>query len=269
MSDHTTIPAQLIGEGRFTEAEALLDEALADDPQNGFLWQLKGQCCNFQNRMREALKCHLKADSLTPGNPYIILALGIAQQKLGMLHDSRETLVRAHRIDPEHWAVLNSLGITFKLLGDLDAADKAYRRGLDAHARHIVASFQNHPSNPVFEHDELPCHLWEEHALTGAIWLAKTIGASKIALPDSEFAELEARSNSHGGLLWKEIETDGEKVFFIFPNFINTFRESLYRDNAYFNLIGNRGTVLELTGKMQDARDHFREAQYFADRQQE
>jgi predicted RNA polymerase sigma factor len=47
------------------------------------------------------------------------------------------------------------------------------------------------------------------------------------------------------------------------PNYLDTFRELLKRDAAYSNLIGNRGTVLELLGRGDEARRHIDEASEF------
>jgi hypothetical protein len=48
------------------------------------------------------------------------------------------------------------------------------------------------------------------------------------------------------------------------PNYFNTFRELLRRDALYSNLIGNRGTALELLGRHKEAQQHFEEASEFA-----
>jgi hypothetical protein len=43
----------------------------------------------------------------------------------------------------------------------------------------------------------------------------------------------------------------------------NTFQDLLKRDAAYSNLISNRGTVLELPGRHDEARQHFDDATEF------
>ena len=48
------------------------------------------------------------------------------------------------------------------------------------------------------------------------------------------------------------------------PNYFNTFREALWGNPLYANLIGNRGTVLEMLGPGEEALEHFSEAEEFA-----
>ena len=47
-------------------------------------------------------------------------------------------------------------------------------------------------------------------------------------------------------------------------NYFNTFREALRGNPLYANLIGNRGTVLEMLGPGEEALEHFSEAEEFA-----
>ena len=47
------------------------------------------------------------------------------------------------------------------------------------------------------------------------------------------------------------------------PNYFNTFQAALRDDATYSNLMGNRGTVLELLGRNEEASEHFDEAKEF------
>ena len=68
----------------------------------------------------------------------------------------------------------------------------------------------------------------------------------------------------HAGLYWIDTPNKQKETVRLFlPNYFNTFREQLKRDNTYSNLIGNRGTVLELLGRHDEARLHFDEADEF------
>ena len=72
------------------------------------------------------------------------------------------------------------------------------------------------------------------------------------------------RTEKHAGLYWFDAPNDkGENVRLFLPNYFNTFREQLKRDPGYSNLIGNRGTILELLGRHDEARQHFDEATEF------
>ena len=76
---------------------------------------------------------------------------------------------------------------------------------------------------------------------------------------------MEEESNErHGGLYWVDRFNSEDKLTRLFlPNFFNTFSETLSRDRAYADLIGNRGTVLEQLGRHDEANQHFEEAEYF------
>src|SRR5262249_55202486 len=85
-----------------------------------------------------------------------------------------------------------------------------------------------------------------------------------IAWPTGEQALEEERSERHAGLYWVDLpDSKGETMRLFLPNYFNTFCELLRGDTAYSNLIGNRGTVLELLGRRDEARLHFEEAAEF------
>ncbi len=75
----------------------------------------------------------------------------------------------------------------------------------------------------------------------------------------------EERTEEHGGLYWTSLNDEEiENVRLYLPNYFNTVRESLRGNQLYANLIGNRGTVLEMLGRKEEAMEHFAEAQEFS-----
>lgn len=83
-------------------------------------------------------------------------------------------------------------------------------------------------------------------------------------MPTGEQAIDEERTEKHRGMYWTdELGDDGQLVRHYLPNYFNTFRESLRMDSTYSNLIGNRGTVLNLLGRHEEARLHTVEATEF------
>ena len=74
----------------------------------------------------------------------------------------------------------------------------------------------------------------------------------------------EERTEEHGGLYWTSVKNDDEDMRLYLPNYFNTFREALRGNPLYANLIGNRGTVLEMLGPGEEALEHFSEAEEFA-----
>ena len=268
MQDYNrAVVSELIQNGRFEEAEDILDSAITTAPTDGDLWHLKGQCLRFQENYKEAIACHQKAADMLPDIAPVLLALGVSQQLNGDLDAARQTLISAHNLDSDNSAVLNSLGMTFKLLGRLEEADQAYVGGLRAHARSIVGSFENSRESPLAEFEDIAHNLWAEYALYGATFLATNIqGISSLALPDSEFAIKEACSKEHGGLFWKVVESDNGRALFLLPNFLDSFRDRLYGDVVYSNLLGNRGTVLRMSGDVEGSKQHISEATFFQQR---
>ena len=101
-----------------------------------------------------------------------------------------------------------------------------------------------------------------EYASYAAVYMASSVeGISGIAWPTGAQAMEEERTKSHAGLYWIDVPNDkGETVRLFLPNYLNTLRESLRSDSSYSSLIGNRGTILELLGRQDDARQHFDEA---------
>ena len=72
----------------------------------------------------------------------------------------------------------------------------------------------------------------------------------------------EERTEEHGGLYWISFKNKaGEDTRLYLPNYFNTFREALRGNPLYANLIGNRGTVLEMLGPGEEALEHFSEAE--------
>ena len=75
-----------------------------------------------------------------------------------------------------------------------------------------------------------------------------------IAWPTDEQAMEEKRTEEHGGLYWTSVKNDDdEDMRLSLPNYFNTFREALWGNPLYANLIGNRGTVLEMLGPGEEA----------------
>ena len=64
---------------------------------------------------------------------------------------------------------------------------------------------------------------------------------------------------------WTSVKNeDDEDMRLYLPNYFNTFREALRGNPLYANLIGNRGTVLEMLGPGEEALEHFSGAEEFA-----
>lgn len=227
---------------------------------------LLGQCYRFLNDVDSALPLLSKAAAAAPHQAPVYLALGIALQLKGRLDEACHTLFHAIEIDPDYPAAFNSLALTQKIGGEFEKALHNYDAGCKALARRIVRSFSNDPKNPIIKHRDTNGTIWLAHAHYGALWLwAAEPGSAGFAIPDGAHAVEEERTERHGGLYWRDVvDEKGETVRLFLPNYFNTFRETLRRDALYSNLIGNRGTVLQLLERESEARLHFDEAIEFS-----
>lgn len=250
---------------RFGEALHLLRRVIDQDPSQWSVWYMAGQCCRFLNDIDGAIEHLSCAAELKRDEPLIFLALGIAFQLSTQWDNAIEAFRHAIEIDSDYELAYNSLALTQKKRGELDKALCNYDAGLKALARRIVKAMRNNRTSPILKHRETVGTLWLEYASYAALYLASSAeGINGIAWPTGEQALDEERTEKHAGLYWVDVPNDKRETVRLFlSNYFNTFRELLKRDAAYSNLIGNRGTVLELLGRHDEARLHFDKATEF------
>lgn len=252
----------LMGRQRFGEALSLLRRVIAEDQSQWNAWYMAGQCCRFLKDADGAIECLTRAAALKPDQAPVFLALGIALQVRAQWVDAVGAFRHALEIDRDYALAYNSLALTQKHMGDLDKALHTYDAGAKALARRIVVVLRNTPTSPILKHRDTRGALWVGHAGYAALYLISTTeGIRSLAMPTGEQAIDEERTEKHRGMYWTdELGDDGQLVRHYLPNYFNTFRESLRMDSTYSNLIGNRGTVLNLLGRHEEARLHTVEA---------
>lgn len=252
--------------GHWEAALPLLLREIEGDPPDWNLEHLAGQCCRFLGDLDGAVEHHSRASRLAPEIAPVFLALGIAHQQRGDWDDAIAAFAHAIDIDPDYELAYNSLALTQKKSGELDKALHNYDAGAKALARQIVKRLQNDPSSRILKHRETIGHYWLDYAMHGAVFLvANTDGVTSVAWPTGAAAQEEERTERHGGLYWVDSrQPDGGTRRLFLPNYFNTFREALRSSPSYANLIGNRGTVLELLGQDDEAARHFEEATEFS-----
>jgi tetratricopeptide (TPR) repeat protein len=255
----------LMQQQRFGEALTLLRRSIADNPTEWNTWYMAGQCCRFTNDIHGAVEHLKRAVQLNARSALVYQALGIAHQLRGEWPDSIEALRQAIAIDPDFELAYNSLALTQKKAGELEKALHNYDAGAKALARRLVKAMTNSRSSPILKHRDTTGTLWVQYAMFGMAYLAASAkNVKRVAFPDGAFAEEEERTERHGGLYWiDQLDTSGQTVRMYLPNYFNTFRESLRREAAYANLIGNRGTVLGLLGRGEESQRHLDEASEF------
>lgn len=251
---------------RFSDALHSLRQAMQQDPANWNILYMAGQCCRFLNDLHGATSYLNKAVAVKPDEPSLLLALGIALQLKGSFSNAIEAFRKALEIDPDYVLAYNSLALTQKKMGDCEVALHNYGEGIKALSREIARGMVNLRDSEIFKHLSLPHTLWLEYAMLAAVYLCSLDqDVETCAWPTGEQAIEEERTERHAGLYWvDQRNVDGKNVRLFLPNYFNTFRERLRADRTYSNLIGNRGTVLELLGQHAEARRHFQEAEAFA-----
>jgi len=264
-SDLVSRAIDFIKAQRFGDALPLLKQGIQIDPSNWNNLYMAGQCCRFLNDLPGAVSYLQRAAAIKSDEPSVLLALGIVLQLKGEFHDAVNAFRRAIKVDPDYELAYNSLAFTQKKMGELEKALHNYHAGVKALARKIVRPMQNSRASRIIKHRTTRHNLWVEHAMHAAIYLCsphKSI--ERVAWPTGEQASEEERTERHAGLYWVDrVDVDGKKVRLFLPNYFNTFRETLRLDQSYCNLIGNRGTVLELLGRYEEAKEHFEEAEEF------
>lgn len=255
---------EMIHSNRFREALTILRQALEQNPSNWNTWYLAGQCCRILNDIDQAIEYLSRATTMKTDNPSAFLALGIAFQLRSQWNEAIEALRRAIEIDPDFELAYNSLALTQKKSGELEKALNNYEAGAQALARRIVKHMRNDRSAPIIKHCDTVGTLWLEYAYYAALYLTAFAGIHTMAWPTAERAMEEEETEEHGGLYWVDTLSAEQKTNRLYlPNYFNTFRETLRQDPAYSNLIGNRGTVLQLLGRHEEARLHFEEGKEF------
>ena len=250
---------------QFERALPLALELTRSDESNYYPWYVAGQCYWFQNDFDRAVFCLKEAGTRKPDEAAVFLALGIALQLGNDLDNSVHTLKHAIELDDDYVLAYNSLGLTLKKMKQFDIALDAYDAGAKALTRSIVKTFTNSPSSPIVEYRETRGRLWAERVMYAALYLvAQDDSVETLAWPTGEQAAEEKRHRRHAGLYWQDTkDLEGKAARQFLPNFFNTFNKALRSDSHYSNLLGNRGSVLEMVGRAEEAELHLREAEEF------
>jgi tetratricopeptide (TPR) repeat protein len=257
---------QLIEEGNFAEALPLFRSVIEADPSDWNSVYLAGQCCRFMNDFDGAIEYLRRATELNSNEKSVWLALAIANQLNENWDNAIKAIKRAFKIDPDYVLAFNTLAMTQKRMGELEKADHNYNAGAEALARCILKEMSNTSDSPILTIRGSRNNLWIEYAMYAAFYIAANEDhLEAVATPNAEMAKEEERTQKHKGLFWIDQEGQDGKTFRLFlPNYFNTFHITLRRDRTYSELMGNRGLVLEMLGRQEDADKHFQEAEEFS-----
>jgi tetratricopeptide (TPR) repeat protein len=228
-------------------------------------WYLAGQCYRFLNNSESAIEHLSRAAAITSDHPQVLLALGIAFQLSERWEDAIQAFRLAIEMDADYAEAYNSLAFTQKKCGDFDSALHNYDAGAKALTRRMVKGMKNGRASLIIKHRDTVGTLWIDYVFRAGLYLACTVdGISKLAFPTGEMAIDEERTERHAGLYWIDTKQKTNSTMrLLLPNYFNYCREQLKTGKEYSLLIGNRGRVLELLGRREEADQHFAEANEF------
>jgi tetratricopeptide (TPR) repeat protein len=117
MLDQRQVAIALMQQKKFSEALPIFLSLMESNSDDWGLYYMTGQCLRFINNIPEAIRYLNKAASLNPNNATIFLALGIALQLAEEYELAIEKLKRAVRLEPVLFEAYNSIGFTYRKIG--------------------------------------------------------------------------------------------------------------------------------------------------------
>lgn len=263
--DERDLAMSFMKSGRYADALPILVRAARSNPKHYGNWYMAGQCYRFTDNLPKAIEYLKQAARLSPSEPAVFLALGIAFQFYGQLNNAVGSLVKALDIDSNYDLAYNSLALTQMKKGDFEFALHNYDEALKAMTRRIVKTLNNSSGRGITKYHDSPYSLWGEYALFGAMFIASSDSSvTDIAMPSGEFTMREEKDENYEGLFWQDqIGDNGKKTRLFLPNYFNTFEARLHDNIDYSILIKGKGTALKELGREREAREHYDEAEYF------
>jgi len=117
--------------GRYPAALDAYDEALHLNPAYAWAWKGKGIVLERLGRTEEALACHRAASEIAPDDVWNWMNQAEVLRALGRNGEALTALHRALDIDPQHAPSWGRLGQLERTLGHLQASVDAYRRATE------------------------------------------------------------------------------------------------------------------------------------------
>lgn len=265
MSEKSELAVQLIERGDLNEARKIVFRAAREAPNDFHTHYAVGLYLRSVGDFEQACRAQENANRLQPRNPWTLLALAIARQKMDNLDGSVSALKECLDADPNFVLGFNTLGMTQKLMGDYDKAAHNYDAGAFTLAKNIAFSLRNDASTQRFTLGGSRNDLWVDYAVRAALSLtAEAAGIDVAAFPNSDVAQRDMDPSEFQGLFWQDGLAQDQKVSRLFlPNFFNALFASLKADGMYSVLMGNRSTVLELLGRQEESHTCLEEAEDF------
>jgi tetratricopeptide (TPR) repeat protein len=124
--------SSLVEQQRFDAALPIWLSIAKEEPYDWWPFYMAGQCCRFLGHFTQAVWLLAKADTLNPNDAQVLFALGIANQLDENHLEAIRKLEQAISLEPTLISAYNSLGLTYKKLGNPIEALTWYNRAADA-----------------------------------------------------------------------------------------------------------------------------------------
>jgi tetratricopeptide (TPR) repeat protein len=247
---------------KFVEARAVLVSIIEHDQADWSLYYMAGQCCSMLQDYETTIKYLAKSVELNHEEPAAWLALGVAYQKNNHPGNAVKAFTKAIEIDRNYSFAYNSLAYTqFKFLNSPEKALQNYDSAIYAHSIQLVKKMHNDTSSPILKTLSIDGNLWVEYAMRAALYHCALDGFKELFTPTGKQAAVEEQHEYHRGLYWVDNIKDSARLYL--PNYFNTFRNALVREEVYYLMIYNKGEVLQALGRKEEADLHFFESEKF------
>jgi tetratricopeptide (TPR) repeat protein len=210
--------------GRMEQAEAILRQLVAAEPQRVEALELLGATLSTQGRMAEALPWFDRARELRPTSPSVRHNRAQALFALGRLEDARDELQEAVVLKPDLHPAWNLLGGVLAALRDAAGAERAYRRALALRPDHAET------------HYNLGLHFQESARLDEAISCYRKALSLKPAL-----------ASAHNNLA-NALKVKGRR-----EEALTHYAEAVRFDPGLADAFSNFGTALREAGRVEEA----------------
>ncbi len=135
---HHMLGMSLLKEGKFSEAVAAFDEALARDSTTADTWINRGVALRETGNIAEAEASYRRALEFAPHDAIAVNNLANAVGAQGRIPEAVTLYRRAVELDPDYADAKANLGLAIREAGDTDAALAFFVEAIALHPGHVV-----------------------------------------------------------------------------------------------------------------------------------
>lgn len=239
---------QLLSQNRHTEALAICDEALSDNPRDANIWHLKGFVHRLMGDFPAAISAQERSLDLEPGQIPVLMALGIARQLGGDFEGALEEFRKVQAINPYHSAAYNSAALTREKMGNVAKAAELYEAAMQVLVDSIVLGLENRRENTYVPSGVLVAGEWWRLVSKSVLKMAARAGVAAVVLPTPDMADCPIMAKEYGGSYWFDFKSDDRLERVLLPNFYQTVCLRLKSCADYSLYAQNLSNVLQHMG---------------------